>query len=219
MQDPSTGAFVVQNAVSYRKLFARMPHRGEKWSAGVGAAPREHTGSETLWNLVPDPSGVDPSEFSRVWADHLAEGTRSARSSGAGLGQGDAKGEAKVGAKQSGLDAKAADKAKKAAEAAAKAAAKAAEVEAKAAAKAAEAEARAAAKAADAEAKAVAKAVAKAKRPGGAAAGGSGAGGDVAAVDEKKSATKALFKRRSGSADDVLESTGKSPAKGRPKGP
>jgi hypothetical protein len=49
VQDDDTGAFALEGAYSRRKLFARMPHRGDKWSAGVGASPPEHISSETLW--------------------------------------------------------------------------------------------------------------------------------------------------------------------------
>ena len=76
-QDSQTGAFVVQNVQSKRKLFARMPHRGDKWSAGVGAAPSSHVGTETLWNIMPDDAPhegtSDPTEMSHFWAAHLQQ--------------------------------------------------------------------------------------------------------------------------------------------------
>ena len=76
-QDGQTGAFVVQNVQSKRKLFARMPHRGDKWSAGVGAAPSSHVGTETLWNIMQDDAPhegtSEPTEMSHFWAAHLQQ--------------------------------------------------------------------------------------------------------------------------------------------------
>ena len=38
------GTYVLQNAASQRKLFAKTAAKGEKWNSGVGAAPGDHTG-------------------------------------------------------------------------------------------------------------------------------------------------------------------------------
>jgi hypothetical protein len=72
VKDDSTGGYVIQNAMSKRKLFARMPHRGEQWAAGVGAAPAEHCGFETVWNVVPVTSHPNSEEeYEKVLAEHL----------------------------------------------------------------------------------------------------------------------------------------------------
>ena len=73
VKDEDSGGYIIQNAMSKRKLFARMPHRGEQWAAGVGAAPADHCGTETTWFIVPVSSHANSEEeYDRVMREHLA---------------------------------------------------------------------------------------------------------------------------------------------------
>jgi hypothetical protein len=53
-----TGNYVIVNAHSSRKLFAKGLRHGAVWEKDIGAVSADDTGSENNWTILPDPDGT-----------------------------------------------------------------------------------------------------------------------------------------------------------------